>query len=414
MLFAPFNNSVQPLLLAALVSVACLTGDPTGARAGLAQQRSNQVHAVGDEQCPSPGDLNSLVATSGALIEQARYREAAATLQAVSDRNCEPRASLLFAAAMEGSGDLSKAEDALQHAHMVWPANQSISVSLARDLLKDGKTEKAAQALDQFKATPATPEQELELSVVVYLSNHQLIDAYTAAQVNYSAYPSIRSLLLLANALQLEGRYKDVVALLESKRGSYSNSASFLITLAESEFDEKIFDAARADLMRSVSIDPNLYQGHYLLGNVLMNSSDVEGAIQEYRLAIKLNPNQPRTYFQLALALRAKQDEAGEEGALRQTLALNPHFAMAHSEMGRILVNDKRLQEAVVQLNLAIQDNPKSEQAYYLLARAYDRLGESDKSTEMAKRLASVRSANQHGGEDKEGRQGATDPLATH
>ncbi len=114
-------------------------------------------------------------------------------------------------------------------------------------------------------------------------------------------------------------------------------------------------------------------------------------------LAIDLAPYQPRTYYQLALALRAKQDEAGEKSALTKALAIDDHLALAHSELGRILLNENRLPEAVTQLNLAIQDNPALEQPYNLLARAYMRLGDADKANAMAKRLTEVRGANHRG-----------------
>ncbi len=334
------------------------------------------------------------LADGSGLMQQARYGEAVGALEPLSKIGCDPRVSLLLAAAYEGSSDLPKAEAVLQQAHLLWPTNNSVAASLAREYLTNHQVEKAAQALDHFQPTLETPEQELELSVVVFLTSHKLVPAEAAAQLAWKAYPSIQSLLLLANAMQLEGRYKDVLTLLGDKRTIYAQSAPFLITLAESEFDDKIFDDARTDLQSAIALDPNRYQAHYLLGNVLMNSSDVDGAAGEYRTAIALAPGQPRTYYQLALALRAKQDEAGEESALTQALAINPHFALAHAEMGRILVNQDHLQEAVSQLNAAIEDNATLEQPYYLLAKAYDRLGDTEKSTATAKRLALVRKTN--------------------
>jgi Tfp pilus assembly protein PilF len=48
----------------------------------------------------------------------------------------------------------------------------------------------------------------------------------------------------------------------------------------------------------------------------------------------------------------------------------------------------------VGQLSLAVQLNPNIEQAYFLLAKAYARLGEKDKSDAMVKRFEAVRAAN--------------------
>jgi len=341
-------------------------------------------------------------------MQQARYKDAVETLKPLAALHCDARASLLLAAAFDAGGDLPQAEQTLQRAHSVWPSNNSIAASLAREYLGAGEKDKAAQALAHFHAASTTPQQELELAVVVYLAAHQLAAAQTVAQAAYRSYPSVHTLLLLANALQLQGRYPEVNRLLGEKRSTYADSPEFLITLAESESDASIFAAARDDLEHAISLDQKSYQAHYLLGNVLFRLNDPDRAIAEYRRAIDLAPDQPRTYFQLALVLRSRQDQAGEEQALGQALAVDDHYAPAQCELGRILLEEHRLAEAVTHLSSAIQFNPHSEEAYYLLARAYAGLGEKDKSDETVKRLVEVRKENRpnsesHDSENKNG-----------
>ena len=58
----------------------------------------------------------------------------------------------------------------------------------------------------------------------------------------------------------MQGRYKDVITLLDAKRTAYGSSALFLVTVAESEYDGKMFGAARTDLERAVELQPDLYQ----------------------------------------------------------------------------------------------------------------------------------------------------------
>ncbi len=282
----------------------------------------------------------------------------------------------------------------MQEAHAIWPANTAIATTLAREYLSENRPQKAASALDHFRPAPSTPWQEIQVAGIVYLTNHQLAAAETLAKAGYKAYPSIDSLLLWANVLQLEGRYKDVIAALNAERGNYNDSSSFLITLAESEFDASIYDASRSDVERAISLDPSRYQAHYLLGNVLLKLGESELATAEYRTSLNLAPNQPRTYYHLALALRAEHKEADEVEILAKAIALDNQYALAHCELGRILLDQGRLTDAVTELNLAIQDNASSEQAYSLLSRAYERLGDTAKSEAMAEQLAIVRRSN--------------------
>ena len=229
---------------------------------------------------------------------------------------------------------------------------------------------------------------------VVYLATNQLLSAQRVAEEDLKFYPSVHSLLLVANALQMQGRYPEVNRLLGAKRGAYPDSPEFFVTLAESEFDASIYPASREDLQHAIALNPNMYQAHYLLGNVLSRANDVDGALTEYRLAINLAPNQPRTYYQMALVLRSKQDEAGEQQALEQALDADIHYAPAHCELGRILLEAHRPSDAVGHLLLAIQYNPRFENAYFQLVKAYTALGEKDKAEQMVERLQAVRKEN--------------------
>jgi tetratricopeptide (TPR) repeat protein len=384
------------LMYIAALAAGCLQGSPAakavkGWNAGTLVQAQTKVN----RSCPARDDLDAVLGQASDFMRQSRFQHAAALLQPLASSNCDARASLLLAAAFDANGDERKATEVLRHAHSVWPSNNSISASLAREFLASGLKDQAVKALAHFHGVAETPEQEMEMAVVVYLEANQLRLAQIIAEQDYKYHPSIHSLLLLANTLQLQGRYPDVNRLLGTKREIYANSPEFLITLAESEFDASIYPAARNDLQRAISLNPKLYQAHYLLGNVQSRLNDADGAIAEYRQAIDLAPEQPRTYYQLALVLRSKQDNAGERQALEQALAADDHYAPAQYEMGRILLDeDHRPADAVNHLLLAIQYNPRAEEAYFLLARAYTKLGEKDKAEQIVKRLQAVREEN--------------------
>lgn len=330
-------------------------------------------------------------------MQQGSFSQAAETLAPVAEGLCDPRVSLLLAGAWEESGDPAKAQQTLQTAHAAWPVNNSIAASLAREYLGSRQDDQAAEALKHFAPTAGTPLQEEEVAATAFLATHQLTRAQFVAQAAYKNHPSVQSLLLLANVMQLEGKFKDTVALLGAKRATYSDSAPFLITLAESEYDSILYDAARDDLERAIRLDGSSYQAHFLLGNALIKLGKLDESIAEYRTSIDLSPQQPRTYYQLALALQATQDSAGAEEQLTRALALDGHYAPALIEMGKILLNQNRPSEAVAQLDRAVADNPNSEQAYFLLAKAYTQLGDKEKSQQMAKRMVEVRDANWKG-----------------
>ncbi len=380
--------------LIAVLAAGCMPCSPLGGTAGWGNPGTSQVHPDVNRNCPPRNDLDAGLAQASDLMQQLRYQDAAALLQPLAGSDCDARASLLLAAAFDGQDDELKATAVLQRAHSVWPSDNSIAASLAREYLSAGQTGKAIAALNHFRVTSSTRPQEMQMAVVVYLTANKLASALAVAQVAYKAYPSLETLLLLSNVLQLEGRYPDVNRILSSKREVYANSPKFWITLAESEYDASIYASARDDIERAISLDGSAFQAHYILGNVLVRLSDLDGAAAEYNKAIELDPNEPRTYYQLALVLRTKMDISGEEKVLEQALAADDHYAPAHCELGRILLDQNRLEEAVRHLTMAVQYNPRSEEAYFLLARTYAKLGEKGKAEAMVKRLLEIRKEN--------------------
>lgn len=364
--------------------------------AGAIAQQSAGNKTVG-RNCPSRETLNAALGEASRLMQQASYAQAVDTLRPLAALNCDPRASLLLAAAQEAGGHLQESREALEQAHLAWPSNSSVAASLARQYMQTQQPKEALQALAHFRITEKTPEQEMEMAALVYMSGQRLVQAQAAAEAAYKTYPSLHTLLLFANTLQLQGRYPDVNRLLERQRSSYGDDPKFLITLAESEYDAAIYPTALKDIERAVTLDGSSYQAHYILANVLVKTGDTDRAIDEYHAAIKLAPEQPRTYYQLAMTLRSRQDEAGEKQVLAQAIEADTNYAPAHSEMGRILLDENRAQDAIPHLTQAVAANPKSEEGYYLLARAYAKLGEREKSNEVVKRLMAIRKSNRPG-----------------
>lgn len=369
-----------------------------GAAARQAMHRPTAgTHSARASACPSQADIEAELSKASQALEQARYQDAAGTLNSSSLLHCDPRASLLFSAVLEAEGNLPGAKHVLQESHAIWPSNDSIAASLAREYLRSGQTSNALQALAHFHATPSTRLQEMQLAAVVYLTANKLLSAQAVAETAYRSYPSINTLLLLANVLQLEGKYPAVNSLLGSKRAAFADSAKFMITLAESEYDASMWMTARKDIEHAIALDDSSFQAHYILGNVLVRQGNLDRAITEYREAVKLSPSEPRTYYHLALVYRTKNDVSDEERALEQAIAADHHYAPAHCEMGRILIQQGELQNAVNHLKLAVEYNPDSEEAYFLLVRAYAKLGEKDRAKAMVKRLVAARKANRRG-----------------
>ncbi len=347
-----------------------------------------------DLACPSPSEISRLLSAASLAMQQDQFGAVVTLLRPAPLAACDARIDLLLGAALEGSGNSVEEQLILEQAHQRWPFDHSVAASLARRYWLDGSASPAAEVLASVSITSATPLQELELRANVYLAVHQLAPALAAAQAAYRKSPSTETLLLLANILQTQGRANDALTLLESRRRENAASASFLITIAETEFDSELYAAAHRDLAEALTLNPKSYQAHYLLGNTLVQQTKAGDAVAEYEIAIQIAPEKPRTYYQLALAKVILGDVNGARESLQQCVTADPKYAPAYTEIGQLLLQQGRYAEAAEPLQKAIEYGPTQEFPYYFLTRVYARLGLKQQSDDMLQRYKAVKAAN--------------------
>jgi tetratricopeptide (TPR) repeat protein len=115
---------------------------------------------------------------------------------------------------------------------------------------------------------------------------------------------------------------------------------------------------------------------HYAQGRALAQKGDLDGAVSEYRIALRMAPSYADAHYSLAVLLAKKGDRSGAITELRETLRLKPSYAEAHSFLGATLQNavaqdmlssslnpkkDTRLDEAIVEDTKALHLKPDSD-----------------------------------------------------
>jgi protein O-GlcNAc transferase len=141
----------------------------------------------------------------------------------------------------------------------------------------------------------------------------------------------------------------------------------------------KFADAA-AQLQHATELQPGNGDAWALLGSTLRDSGDLNGAMVALKHAIALEPNQPNLHVEVA-ALESQAGQREEAAAERKLAADLSRAVVSHQRAGfalnsgRALLAQNKLDEAIVQLNVAVQADPKSAEAHVLLAEVYEREG---------------------------------------
>jgi tetratricopeptide (TPR) repeat protein len=89
-------------------------------------------------------------------------------------------------------------------------------------------------------------------------------------------------------------------------------------------------EAAQEAFRRELEINPNHFDSHLLLGQLLRQEFDPDGALVHLRKALVLRPGDPGVRYQIALAEIAKNDYEAAEKILLPLVDEFPQFTEAH------------------------------------------------------------------------------------
>jgi tetratricopeptide (TPR) repeat protein len=125
-----------------------------------------------------------------------------------------------------------------------------------------------------------------------------------------------------------------------------------------------------------IKLAPHLAAAYNNLGMLYFDGHDYESTVKVLQRGLELNSNMPgaaamlgMSYFQLG-----KSDKA--QPLLETALRANPKDDQVEMVLVHVLINAKRLPEAAKHLNDYLARNPKSQEAWYLLGKAYLQMSE--------------------------------------
>ena len=125
---------------------------------------------------------------------------------------------------------------------------------------------------------------------------------------------------------------------------------------------------------------PNSHEVQLALGDLLVRRNKHREAIEAYRRAVKLDPNDPLILGVLGDLERTTEQYAEAEDLYRRLLSLTPDDPEAHRALGQVLLAQNRAAEALDHLRRAFAMDSTSVQTRAALARAYKAVGDSTKA----------------------------------
>jgi tetratricopeptide (TPR) repeat protein len=130
-------------------------------------------------------------------------------------------------------------------------------------------------------------------------------------------------------------------------------------------FDEQRQQAARKDVAAVTG-------GR---ANERLLSGDASAAVEGYRESLRSDPDNPRTLYNLAVALDRLGNRAGERDALERALRIDPKLAVVHNQLGLLNLQEGKVAEAERLLRQALVLEPQYAEAQNNLGVLYGQQG---------------------------------------
>ncbi len=157
-------------------------------------------------------------------------------------------------------------------------------------------------------------------------------------------------------------------------------------------------DEAKKHFQKTVEIDKQNHQAYYEMGNIYMREKNLPKAIEAYKKEIEIEPNPERT---IAVAREIRNIEREQAAAdfliksLHSVSKIKRQFkpsmtAMAYYELGSLLLEMAKYDEAFEQLTKAVKMYPNHANAHHKLSQILARMGESEKSIQHMKEAAKL------------------------
>jgi tetratricopeptide (TPR) repeat protein len=338
------------------------------------------------------------------------------------------------AVAFEQAGNTNEAAAAWQAFLKVQPANAEAYAHLG---FLAAQQEHYREAVPLYKKamtlSPSMPGLKMNLGLALFKAGDLKEAIQTFGPILKSQSPNspeaqrLKTLMGLAYYGQQD--YAAAVPFLKEATAGDPQNLPFRLFLAHSCLGSKQYQCVLDVYREILNLNAESAEADMLAGEALDEMNDREGATQQFRAAVKANPQEPNVHFGLGYLLwtQSQYEEAAQEFQaelvnvpnnmqamvylgdsyikmsnpdaalpfIQKALQIDPHLELAHLDMGIMHADAGRKEEALREFKTAVQLNPNDVNVHWRLARLYQSMGKKQEAAaEFAKTKSLTKAAD--------------------
>ena len=141
--------------------------------------------------------------------------------------------------------------------------------------------------------------------------------------------------------------------------------------------------------LAAAKTSPSSHQNHNNLGDYYGRQGDFAKAIEEFKIAIELNPGYADAYHNLGNIYWQKKEVDPAIQNYQKALEFNPKLWQSHQNLAAIYFSQEKLDLAQQEMEKAIQIDPQNSNLYNNLGNVYLKQGNQPKAEEMYQKAKS-------------------------
>ena len=204
----------------------------------------------------------------------------------------------------------------------------------------------------------------------VLLDRGRLKEAFNAYQKALKLLPDHPMLLNnIGNVLQLQGENEKALSWLDKTISQDPGNADAHNNLGNALWSLGKNPEAVAAYKRALELNPNLADSYRSLGFVLLELEELSEAIDCFNRALKINPADKDAYEGLGRAQSEQGNLDHAVSAYHKAIAIDPANAEYYRKLGKAFSDHGEIEEAVSALRKALEINPGYAEVYLALSK---------------------------------------------
>jgi tetratricopeptide (TPR) repeat protein len=288
------------------------------------------------------------------------------------------------ALALEQQGSSAEAESAWQ---AVLRAHPSSAEAYAHLGLLEAREEHYKEAITLYRKAlalnPAMPALRLNLGLALFKNGDlkQAIQQFQLVKAPPNDAPAQQRLtILLGMAHYGLGEFADAAGYLKRAAAADPQNLQLHLALAHSCLWSKQYQCVLDTYHEILTLNAESAEADMLAGEALDEMKDPGAAIEQFRAAVKANPNEPDVHFGLGYLLWTQRQYPEAASEFQAELANNPHHAQALVHLGDAEMQLQRPELSLPLFIKAIAIDNKQELAHLDLGILYSDAGRDDEA----------------------------------